>query len=542
MKEIKELKLEDLTIEQKLGMVMHGLFTKDDNWEGFEDNLNYTIELIKKRSLGAVWVSPRFKETQRIMKAVKEAADYPILIFTDAEAGLGDYQIGRHNNLGMTGSEDLAYTFGKVTATVAKQMGYNIVCDPVLDIPQGDCACGGTNRSLGSDKEMVAKLGKAIAKGMHDCGILTVAKHYPSPAKKPTKTFPRPIPVDSHMAPVRSTVTKEDLLNISLYSYKALMEENLMDGIMVGHCSLPEIDPDYPSSLSKKVIDIIRDEGFDGIFLTDALEMMAIKAKFGDDNPTGLAIAAGNDLALTWTTAKTAYERMLKCYEKGLIPDDRLDEAVRRILDAQHKVMLNSEIKPELTEEDIGKFNQISTDAIYSKTDEGISASIPTDKKHLFILTVKAEQELNSEGKLTVDTFSDDWYKPALLAKKIEELFPNSTVLPIPQFPSATNNETILSASVKHDDVIFVNFADAPAYAGSDRITQRLTGLVNALNISGVLKTVIHFGNPFVLEDLNHVERLLIGPISTKSTLAAIEVLAGKREAKGALTYEVDFR
>ena len=78
MKKLKELRLEDLSVEQKLGMVMHGLFTKDDNWEGFEDNLNYTIELIKKRSLGAVWVSPKFKETQRIMKAVKEAADYPI--------------------------------------------------------------------------------------------------------------------------------------------------------------------------------------------------------------------------------------------------------------------------------------------------------------------------------------------------------------------------------------------------------------------------------------------------------------------------------
>ena len=538
MKEIQELKLEDLTIEQKLGMVMHGLFTKDDNWEGFEDNLNYTIELIKKRSLGAVWVSPRFKETQRIMKAVKEAADYPILIFTDAESGLGEYQIGRHNNLGMTGSEDLAYTFGKVTATVAKQMGYNIVCAPVVDMAQGDCACGGTNRSLGSDKEMVAKLGKAIARGMHDCGILTVAKHYPSPTKKP---IPGIMPIDSHMAPTRSTITKEDLLNISLYPYKALMEENLMDGVMVAHCSLPEIDPDHPSSLSKKVIDIIRDEGFDGIVLTDALEMMGIKAKYGMDNPPGLAIAAGNDLALTWTTAKEAYERMLKCYEKGLIPDDRLDEAVRRILDAQHKVFVNSSITPELTEEDIEKFNRISTDAVYAKTDDGVSTSIPTDKKHLFVVTVKAEQELNSEGKLTVDTFSNDWFKPALLAQKIEELFPNSTVLPIPQFPSATNNSAILNAAVKHDDVIFVNFADAPAYVGSDHITQRLAALVNALNISESLKTVVHFGNPFVLEDLMHVERLIIGPVSTKSTLAAIEVLAGKREAKGSLTYEVNF-
>ena len=133
------------------------------------------FDLIKKRALGAVWITPTIPHAEELMQKVKDLADYPILIFTDAESGLGDFKIGKHNAVARTDSTDLAYTFGKVTGITARKMGYNVVCNPLLDMGNT-----GSERWLGHDKEKVTALAMAEAKGIHDAGILTVGKHYPS--------------------------------------------------------------------------------------------------------------------------------------------------------------------------------------------------------------------------------------------------------------------------------------------------------------------------------------------------------------------------
>ena len=124
-------------------------------------------------------MAPRAGENDPYLKQLKELADYPLLVFTDAEAGLGEYTIGRHNALGVADNEELSYIFGKVTAANAAARGYNVVCNPVLDMTSTTCVCGGTQRAYGSDKYRVAELAGAEAQGMHDGGCLTIGKHYP---------------------------------------------------------------------------------------------------------------------------------------------------------------------------------------------------------------------------------------------------------------------------------------------------------------------------------------------------------------------------
>nr|MBQ4319824.1 hypothetical protein [Clostridia bacterium] len=245
MKEIKELKLEELSTKQKLGMAT--CFSMLD----FGDGYDYLLDLIRNHSAGAVWVHEHIEEKHHVIEKVKEAADYPILIFTDAESGLGEYQIGCHNSIGMTGSEELAYAFGKVTAVTARKKGYNVVCDPVIDMVNGNGACGANVRSLGNDKYQVAKLAAAMARGMHDGGVLTVGKHYPSSSEKSNGvTNPkRDRRIDSHMAESTGYDTVEELIDYNLYPYRELMKENLLDGIMVQHCRMVNIDPDNPARL-----------------------------------------------------------------------------------------------------------------------------------------------------------------------------------------------------------------------------------------------------------------------------------------------------
>lgn len=527
---MKELKFEELTTKQKLGIAMVANINSLET-----ESAPYTLELIRQRCVGAVWVNPNPGKYEEIIAKVKEAADYPILIMCDAESGIGDYKIGRHNSLGCTGSEELAYTFGKVTAVTARKMGYNIVCNPILDIANGNGSCGKNVRSIGGDKYKVAALAKAEAKGMHDGGVLTVGKHYPSASATDPK-------VDAHMAENSSNNTKEELLDYNLYPYFELMKEGLLDGIMVGHSRLVKIDPDYPASLSKKVINIIREQGFDGLFVTDALSMMGVVAKFGKTESKGLAIEQGNDLALTWCDNREGYAALCECYDKGIISDEALDSAVKRVLAAQHKVFTMQPEYEELTDEDLKNFDRINTDSVFAKTDSGVPVSIPKDGKHFFVVLTPNELGTNNEGTVDVDPNYNGWYNPAKVVKKIEEMFPNSTAYAIGEFPTQGQNMNVLDRSLGYDNVIFITFFNSAAYIGYECLTSRVISLINAMQLTDRISTIVHFGNPYVLEDLSHIPRVIIGTTSEGSLDSAFNVLSGDYPAKGVLTYDVKLK
>jgi type I restriction enzyme S subunit len=113
------------------------------------------------------------------------------------------------------------------------------------------------------------------------------------------------------MAPAISYQTEEELIKTSLYPYIELNKQGLINGIMTGHVRMDNIDKGMPASLSRKVIDIIKNQGFDGFFVTDGLRMMSVMSEFGDIDPKGMCIEAGNTVALDWEYTKRAYRKMI---------------------------------------------------------------------------------------------------------------------------------------------------------------------------------------------------------------------------------------
>lgn len=431
--------------KQKLGLVTVALAS--DN----EDEFNYLLELIKNHALGAVWVLPENANARNKIERIKAAADYPILIFSDAESGIGEHLIGRHNAVGLADNEELAYIFGKVTAVTARNMGYNVICNPLLDMVDQNAVCGGNSRSLGSNKYWVTALASAITRGMHDGGVLTVAKHYPgSTANEAT--------IDPHMAESSSDMTREELLEYNLYPYLKLNEAGLLDGIMSKHSRFHNIDPVYPATLSKELLGIIRDEGFDGFFITDAMGMMGVVSRFGEVHSLGLSIEGGNDLSLAFRRDhKSAYEAMCTCYDEGIITDARLDEAVKKVLKAQHKTLSTPKFN-SLTEEDIKAFEQINTDSIYALTDEGVSHAISRDGRHYFAIMTNKVMNLEQREQLDLDTFTSDFHNALAIADKIAETFPNSGIGTVSQFPFPHENMNILRGQLEYDDVVLVTY------------------------------------------------------------------------------------
>lgn len=530
MQEIKELKFEELTLEQKFGLVLTlnpcGYMDLYPEYEWAREENEFLFDLIKKRALGAVWITPRIPKAQELIQKVKELADYPILIFTDAENGLGDYTIGKHNAIGRTDSEELAYIFGKVTAVTARKMGYTVVCNPLLDMGNT-----GSERWLGHDKDRVTALAAAEAQGLHDGGVLTVGKHYPG-GNNVNGT-------DSHMAEAISDWTEQQLLDYSLHPYITLNNKGLLDGIMTQHKRFINVDDTRPASLSRPMIDIIRRQGFNGFAMTDALCMMGIQAKYSDQNPSGLCIEAGNDVALPFGYhSRQYYNDVKECYEKGILTEEHLNEAVKRVLDAQHKTMQAPKFT-ELTQEDIDKFNSINQKSTVVVKDENISTSLSKDGKHFFAVMVENDVPLEKGGTVEVDTFSVRWNDPLMMTRRLKELFPNSTVEAFYQFPSQNQMADILNHSLGYENVIFVTYAEALAYTGAAHLTRRVETLINAMQMTNRISALIHFGVPKVLGNISHIPRIILGGTSKVAVNYAFEALAGEFEPEGKLTYDV---
>ena len=524
---MKELDFNELSTRQKLGMTMIGYLEREG------ENLDFILKLIREHSLGGVWIPQRYDKEGKLMAAVKSCADYPILVFCDAEGGVAPFFIGKHNALGIAGKPELAKAFGKIVGVLSRNAGYTVVCNPVLDMVDRNMTCAASDRSLGSDKFKVSSLAAAMVEGMHEGGVLSVAKHYPG-------TAPEDANMDSHMAETFSLATKEELLDYNLYPYIELIRRGLLDGIMTKHARFKNIDPDLPASLSAKVIGVIREQGFDGIALTDALCMSGVLSKFGKGTPAAMAISGGNDLSLPFMVDNDViFDCIVKYYEEGNLSDERLDEAVKRVLAAQHKTTLLPK-GTYITEADKILFERISSEAVYAILDGGVEHTVSREGKHFFLVLTDINFMRGAEELPAVDTVSAAWHKPYLIRDKIKSLFPNSEVRFISEFPTRTAVNDALVDNLEYEDVVFVSYFSGAPYMGIEHFTPRIISTVEALQVDARISAVVHMGNPYVLEDLAHVPRIIVGCASEDSSLKILEVLAGELKPLGVPTYNVD--
>ncbi len=524
-----ELRLQDLTTEQKIGMILTATFSHG------EEDIDYTLQLIREHKLGSAWINHFNPRRDELIRRIREAADYPILICSDAEAGHGDYKIPQAISLACTGSDPaLAYSFGKVTAIQLHALGYNVVPNPVLDMTGNhNCPCGANTRVYGNDKDTVAKLGIAIGRGMHDGGIMVMAKHYPGEGD---------MGVDTHMQEALLEETEEELLEYRLYPYLKMIEAGVLDAAMTGHVRLPNIDPDYPASLSRKVLDILRRKGFDGFYMTDALSMMGIVLKYGKYECNGLAAAAGNECVLSWGISnREAYEALLDAYRRGVITDELLDVSVTRILAAQHQAVLFEKPKcTEITEEDKENFRRLNEDCIRRVASEGVTPAIDKNGRHLFVVLIDNDYDPNAKEDAPIGNF--DWYLPKKMKAKIQATYPNSDVHFLRYFPSASESSALFNKQIGYDDVIYVTYWQTCAYLGRECLSSRVIGVMEALQTTNRIAAVVHFGNPYLMEEIPHVDRVLFGCCSLQCTLHAFDVLCGDAEALGVEHYKVNLK
>ena len=520
------LKLEDLTLEQKLGILLCAR-----RWDAQED-IDFTLELIKNHALGCVQI-PFNSKTSELVKKIKEVADYPIIIVNDMEKGYPRCDLPKVSALTLAAcAKDEYYkAFAKGIVKYAKAAGFNGAWGPVVDILRENVPAG-VSRCYGDNPESVTNAAEIISKVFMDNGFFATGKHYPGGSE----------PYDTHMAEGFSPYTEKELLEFDLVPYIELNNKGLLPAVMTIHSTFTNIDPDYPATLSKKMLGILRNQGFDGVYFTDSLAMMGILQKYGEENAYGICIDAGNDILLTnyRTPTKTCYEMLKNCYEKGMFTDERLDEAVRHVLALQKWIGEHADIEGEFTDNDLELLESVTKDCITAVCDEGLSANIgDPDKRRIFVVVTPMDFD---DSEISMEINDRGWYKPVALSEHIKATFKNSEVAFIPEYPTPKQNEELLVKATDHDEIVFVTYCQMGCYIGTDSLTKRIEALINCVNISGKVSAIVHFGNPYAMEPLDHMKRVIFGYNSTESQKYAFDVLAGKIPAKGKLPINLNLK
>jgi len=517
-------KLSEMTFDQKIGMVLCARRC------GYAAEFEETLELIKKRAVGCVQI-PLNAKTEEYVRRIREVADYPVLLINDMEQGNPLSEYPRIPAIALAAANNKEYTksFAKGIVSSAKKMDIDGIWGPVVDLH----FCGSCNRNYGDSPESVLEVTEVINQLFVDNGFMGTSKHYPGG---------HDMPYDSHMVESYSDLDEEQLINLTLVPYKKLMEKGLLNAIMTHHCTHPKIDPDYPATLSKKVLGIIRREGFDGVIFTDSLAMMGILQKYGEGPAMGLAFDAGADIILpNYRTPISEVIRMMKeNFENGMFSEERLDEAVRRILTIMEFVEAKKNVIPEMTEQDVENLKNITRDCITAVTDEGVKACLgDKEKRRLFVIVTDNNFSANEPA---MEITEGKWYNPHTISEKIKKEFPGSDIIFVPEFATAGENEKVLLAATKHDEVVLVTYCATACYLGTDCMTRRTEMLLNCLIMSGKVSALLHYGNPHAVEPVQHVKRVIFAYNSPASLEPAIDVLAGNIEAKGKLPIKVDLQ
>ena len=509
---MQKLNLNDLTIEQKIGQLLVARGWKD------EEEKHFILEMLEKKAVGGIQVI-YYEGCEAVIAEMKERAGYPLLVCADMENGFpgSDLKIPAQMSVSASDDLELTYELARVVAIEAKNAGFNVIWGPVVDLSATGALCKNT-RCFGDDMQEVSKYACAMIRGYQDEGMVVSAKHYPGGSD---------ILDDQHLLAGVSYLSEEELLEKDMVPYIHAMKEAELSGIMTAHNLFPKIDDTYVASLSPKVIDIIRKQGFDGIIFSDSLAMLSVVNKYGEKECLGLAVAAGNDILLPSyrLSFREAYEALLEAYKAGVFDEERLNEAVRRVIEAQNKT-LKAPTAEHLTEQQKELITGLSKKSLCAQVSEGTKVKLDEDTKKVFILLCENSYENAKVSKELQNAGCYDCSNVEIRKKTLEAEFPGAKVLIINEHPAQSEVEEASVAIAEADEAIFFTFCRAACYLASDGLTDRIRYLikVNEKKIS----TIVHMGNPYVLSDFTSIPRVLWGTIGGGCEEYAIKALKGE--------------
>ena len=275
-----------------------------------------------------------------VQKYSEERIGLELFISVDEEGGtvtrFGDksaFSLGKiepMSTIGATKDTQKAYDVGVQIGTFLNELGFNMDNAPVADVITNPENTVIGSRSFGTDCNLVSEMVLAEMKGLEDQNVIPVIKHYPGHGATEA---------DTHEGYAYTNKTLDEMMENELVPFIDAIEAGA-EVIMAAHISCPNITgDDTPTSVSKVMIhDILREQlGYQGIVVTDALNMGAIADEYGSGQAAVLALQAGVDILLMPADFKAAYESVFDAVNTEKITEERIDESVKRIVELKLK-------------------------------------------------------------------------------------------------------------------------------------------------------------------------------------------------------------
>lgn len=511
---MKPLQINNLSLEQKVGQMLLARPPRNDR------DRDVLLAMVRERRLGGI----HMHSDQNFLERLLAEVDYPLLVCENMENGYRlSQQVQFPGPMGVaaTGDTDAAYEFARMTAVEARRAGYNLVFGPIVDLATNPAASCVGPRAFGAEKDLVAAMACAAIRGYQDEGMVVTAKHYPGFGESA---------VDSHIGMVYLKADKATLCERELHPYLEATRKADLSGVMVGHIMVPAVDEKFPASLSPALIGLLRETGFDGLIMTDSLAMVGLTNWFGLEACHGMAMRAGNDMVMTSYRVgpADAYQWMLDAVRGGGVKTEQVDAAVRRVAAAQART-LQPPRKEQLSQADVEKAWSINARAVCLRLQPGVAPAIDPAGRHLFLVQ-KPNSFTDATGAAESDAavYACDEMEEVILSR-----FPQSSIGWINEYPGRAEMERACGLTMGYESVVFIAVSRTEHYAGSSDLTRRTLALLAGLESK--LQAVVLVGNPYAAREFLFAKRIVFAFDGAWCRTAALDVLAGKRQATGTL-------
>lgn len=474
-----EQKLKSMTLDQKIAQsfMIAAYPGKGDT------HMNQIIKTVKELEIGGVlWFPVNRENYDKYRYKVQEAAATPLLYAIDAEWGL---------NMRMTDGKryPYAYTLGAANdVTLTKKMG-ELIAEDVANAgfhfnfgPVADVNSDSENpvigfRSFGDDEEFVAKHIKAMVEGIQSNRVTATAKHFPGHGATN---------IDSHLDLPQINKTVDEFRSSDWVPFKAAIQNNVKS-IMVGHINAPALDDSgTPSSLSAIVIQkyLKKELKFNGLVITDALNMDAVSKKYAKGEVAAKAYEAGNDIILYSEDVEGAIEAIKKKIKQGKISEERVNETCLKILIAKNEFVGKSE--------NLGTKNTEGERAFYIRqVFEKATTALKNDNTALpFTNLEKGIQVLSIGGN--ADFFIEQLKEYAEIKQQ------HTNISNVGSFK--------INAPIEANQIIVSLHATSLKPANNFSLPTSLTTVVSQLPKT-TPKTLVLFGNPLALNKMDGLDQ-----------------------------------
>ena len=326
--------LESMTLREKVGqMFIVRPETLGGNHTGYDENMSIAL---KEYPVGGVVLFGQNIDTpDGLINFTNQLKKHSLFVAIDEEGGTvsriaknDNFKVQSFHSMGDIEGESAAHYVGKTIGTYLKKYGVNLDFAPVSDVNSNPDNPVIGKRAFSNDPEIVSKMVSNALDGFHEAGVMATIKHFPGHGDTAN---------DTHTGYVRLDKSWDELKECELIPFADNFAKT--DMVMASHITLPEVTSDgLPASLSREVItDKLRNEmGYDGVIITDSMEMGAITRAYGAES-AAMAVKAGCDIVLMPLYFEESFEAVLKAVENGEISEDQINASVLRILTLKEK-------------------------------------------------------------------------------------------------------------------------------------------------------------------------------------------------------------